>query len=50
MIEDDEDYEEEMMGGERAPVIPQNDRKLRACLVSGLIKTEEQAETPRHPF
>ena len=28
---------------ERLPVVPLGDRKLRACLVTGLVKTEEQA-------
>jgi transcription elongation factor SPT4 len=27
---------------ERLPVVPLGDRKLRACLVTGLVKTEEQ--------
>ena len=32
-----EDVEEEV-----APVVPAGDRKLRACLVTALVKTEEQ--------
>ena len=32
-----DDFEEEI-----APVVPAGDRKLRACLVTGLVKTEEQ--------
>lgn len=27
---------------EAPPVVPLGDRKLRACLVTGLVKTEEQ--------
>ena len=29
-------------GMEKMPVVPLGDKKLRACLVTGLIKTEEQ--------
>jgi len=32
-----DDVEEEV-----APVVPAGDRKLRACLVTGLVKTEDQ--------
>ena len=28
---------------ERLPVVPQGEKKLRACLVTGLVKTEEQS-------
>ena len=31
---------------ERLPVVPLGDRKLRACLVTGLVKTEDQARRP----
>ena len=27
---------------EKLPVVPLGDRKLRACLVTGLVKTEDQ--------
>ena len=30
-----------------APVVPHGDKKLRACLVTGLIKTEDQVRRPR---
>lgn len=33
---------------ERLPVVPLGDKKLRACLVTGLVKTEEQV-LPCHP-
>tara|TARA_B110001452_G_scaffold158134_1_gene131624 strand:+ start:751 stop:876 length:126 start_codon:yes stop_codon:yes gene_type:complete len=33
---------------ERLPVVPLGDRKLRACLVTGLVKTEDQVPR-RHP-
>jgi hypothetical protein len=34
----DEDYDQ-------LPVVPLGDRKLRACLVTGLVKTEDQVRT-----
>ena len=34
---------------ERLPVVPLGDRKLRACLVTGLVKTEEQASLSAAP-
>ena len=40
-----EDDEEE----ERLPVVPLGDKKLRACLVTGLVKTEEQAALAKPP-
>lgn len=36
------DEEEE----EKLPVVPLGDRKLRACLVTGLVKTEDQVRAP----
>ena len=35
MLDDDED-------DEKLPVVPLGDKKLRACMVTGLIKTEDQ--------
>ena len=35
MADEDEDFEQ-------LPVVPLGDKKLRACLVTGLIKTEDQ--------
>ena len=34
-MEDDDEYEQ-------LPVVPLGDKKLRACLVTGLVKTEDQ--------
>lgn len=35
---DDEEYD-------ALPVVPLGDKKLRACMVTGLVKTEDQAST-----
>jgi hypothetical protein len=31
----------------QSAVVPQSDRKLRACMVTGLLKTEEQVAPSR---
>ena len=36
MADDDEEVEEQL------PVVPLGDKKLRACMVTGLVKTEDQ--------